>query len=449
MINNTTYKTGMMALLLFFTTAGQISKAQETKNLSMDEAVQLSLQNSKQLKLSQAKVDESNAGLKQAKENRLPDLKASGSYLRVNNPTVDLKVKLGSSSGSKSAPPTINQASYGMVNASIPLFSGLRIQYGIESARYLDKATILDADRDRDGVIQNTIAAYVNLYKSKAAVNLMNENLKQSKQRVTDFSNLEQNGLIARNDLLKVQLQESNIELSLLDAENNWKIAMINMNLMLGFPENTVIDIDTNSLMQPTDINGKLDWEQTALMHRQDLAAMSLREKAANSGIKAAKGEYFPSFALSGGYIALDVPNFLTVTNAINAGIGLQYNVGSLWKTGSKVAQAKARKQQIVANEEMMTDQVRLQVNKAYENYVLSIKKIEVYAKAVEQATENYRITKNKYTNNLVTTTDLLDADIAQLQARLNYTNAKADAVVAYKNLLQTSGIINQQYSKK
>jgi len=449
MINNTTYKIGMMALLLFFTTAGQISKAQETKTLSMDDAVQLSLQNSKQLKLSQAKVDESKASLKQAKENRLPDLKASGSYLRINNPTVDLKVKLGSSGSSQSAPPKIDQASYGIVNASIPLFSGLRIQYGIESARYLDQATRLDAERDRDGVIQNTIAAYVNLYKSKTTVNLMNENLKQSKQRVADFSNLEQNGLIARNDLLKVQLQESNIELSLLDAENNWKMAMINMNLMLGLPENTVIDIDTNSLMQPTDINGKLDWEQTALMHRQDIAAMSLREKAANSGIKAAKGEYFPSFALSGGYIALDVPNFLTVTNAINGGIGLQYNVGSLWKTGSKVAQAKARKQQIVANEEMISDEVRLQVNKAYENYVLSIKKIEVYAKAVEQASENYRITKNKYTNNLVTTTDLLDADIAQLQARLNYTNAKADAVVAYKNLLQTAGIINQQYIKK
>jgi len=444
-----TYKTGILSLVLLFATAGQVSMAQDTKTLSLDEAVQLSLQNSKQLKLSQGKINESKASLRQAKENRLPDLKASGSYLRVNNPSVNLKVKLGSSSGTPSAPPTVDQASYGIVNASLPIFSGLRIQYGIESAKYLDEATRLDAERDRDGVIQNTIAAYVNLYKSKAAVNLMQENLKQSKQRVTDFSNLEQNGLLARNDLLKVQLQESNVELSLLDAENNWKIAMINMDLMLGLPENTVIDIDSNSIMQPTDINGKLDWEQTALMHRQDIAALTYREKAANASIKAAKGEYYPGIAVTGGYIAIDVPNLLTVTNAINAGVGLQYNVGSLWKTGSKVAQAKARKQQLVANEEMLSDEVRLQINRAYENYVLSIKKIEVYAKAVDQANENYRITNNKYANNLVTTTDLLDADIAQLQAKLNYSNSKADAIVAYKNLLQTAGIINEQYTKK
>ena len=48
-----------------------------------------------------------------------------------------------------------------------------------------------------------------------------------------------------------------------------------------------------------------------------------------------------------------------------------------------------------------------------------------------------------KYDNALATTTDLLDADVAQLQTRLNVTNATADAVVAYNKLLQTAGLLN------
>ena len=87
-----------------------------------------------------------------------------------------------------------------------------------------------------------------------------------------------------------------------------------------------------------------------------------------------------------------------------------------------------------------MNDNVRLQVTQAYENYLLSQKKIDVYSKAVEQAQENYRITNNKYTNSLATTTDLLDADVAQLQAELNYQFSKADAAVSYNKLLQTAG---------
>lgn len=68
---------------------------------------------------------------------------------------------------------------------------------------------------------------------------------------------------------------------------------------------------------------------------------------------------------------------------------------------------------------------------------------MDTYIKAIEQSEENYRITKNKHDNNLATTTDLLDADVANLQAHLNYTFARADALVAYNKLLQASGILD------
>jgi outer membrane protein TolC len=74
----------------------------------------------------------------------------------------------------------------------------------------------------------------------------------------------------------------------------------------------------------------------------------------------------------------------------------------------------------------------------------LAKKKIEVYERALEQATENYRINKNKYDNGLVNITDLLDADAALVGAKVNVINAKADATLAHKKLLQSSGILNQ-----
>jgi outer membrane protein TolC len=72
------------------------------------------------------------------------------------------------------------------------------------------------------------------------------------------------------------------------------------------------------------------------------------------------------------------------------------------------------------------------------------MKKIDVYETAVEQATENFRIINNKYNNSLATTTELLEADVAQLQSKMNYAFAKSDAVVAYKQLLQSAGLLAQ-----
>lgn len=430
------------AAVISFCAAGN-AMAQPTMRLSLNEAISLSLQNSGKLKIASARVEEAIAASHEAKNNRLPDLKASGSYLQLNTPTVDLKVKLNSGGGSGGSM-KVDHLMYGMLNASMPLFSGFRIKYGIESAKYLEQAAKLDAEKDREEVIQNTIGAYSNLFKAKRSVELVKENLAREEQRVKDFTNLERNGLMARNDLLKAQLQQSNIELSLLEAENNLKITNINMALLLGLPESTDLLPDSAGMEPTADAGTITKWEETALSQRKDRAALAAKVNATATSIKAIKGEYYPGVALTGGYIGINVPNLLTVTNALNVGMGLQYNLGSIWKTGAKLDAAKARLHQIQATEGILTDQVRLEVNNAYQQYLLSLKKITVYQKSVEQSNENYRITKNKYDNNLVTTTELLDADVAQLQAQLNYAFSKADAVVAYKKLQQVAGVLQQ-----
>jgi outer membrane protein len=422
---------------------GQLSMAQDQKPLSISEAIDLGLKNSRQLKISSAKIDEATASLKEAEQRRLPDASVMGSYIRLTNPNINMKNQ-SSSGGSTGSTPSVSQAAYGILNASLPIYTGGRIKYGIESARYLAEAVKLDAENDKDAVIENTIEAYANLYKAKAAVNLVKENLTQSQQRVKDLANLEKNGLLPRNELLKAQLQASNTELSLLEVENNWQLANVNMDLMLGLPEKTVIIPDSAFLQSVTENKTLDDFVQSALTNRKDIAALDLRKQAALTGVKTVKGEYYPSLQLTGGYIAADIPKLLTITNAVNVGIGFSYNIGSLWKTKAKVKGAEARANEMAATQELVNDQVRLQVNKAYLNWLNSQKKIEVYAKAIELADENYRVIKNKYANSLATTTDVLEADVAQLQANLNYTFSKADAVVAYHQLLQAAGQVKQ-----
>jgi len=423
------------------------AKTQDVKSLSLQETIDLSLKNSHLLKASYARIDEAAAQLKQTKDNKLPNASVSGSYLYLANPNLDIKTKALGGGGSdtssnKSSIPHINQAMYGIFNVSLPIYAGGKIRYGIESAKYLQQATMLDADNDKEGVILNTINAYINLYKASVTEDVVNENLLQSEHRDSVFTRLEQNGLMARNDLLKAELQTSNISLSLLDAQSNLKIATVNMNLLIGYPEATVLKTDSTGFDKNLSLKTVNDYEQLALQSRNDVMALSFRRKAATTAISIAKAEQYPTLAITGGYIAADVPHILSITNAVNIGVGFQYNLSSLWKTKAKIQQTQSREKEIVENEAQLSDAVRLQVNRDFENLLLSQRKTSVYEKAVAQAEENYRITKNKYDNALVNTTDLLDANVSLLQSKINLAVSKADVLLAYSKLLETTGTL-------
>lgn len=413
--------------------------AQQSRKLTLKEAIELSIAYSKQLKLNAAKILEAGSAVKEAEEKRLPDAGVSGTYLYLPiRPTINLK----SDSAGGAGGPKVSQAFFGMATISLPLYNGGKLKYGIESAKYLEQALKLDAENDRTSVILNTLTACINLFKAKEAITLVKENLEQSQQRVKDLTNLEKNGLLARNDLLKAALQTSNIELTLIDAESNYRLASANMDIMLGLPEETDLIPDRNGLALPPSVKSIAEYEQDALQNRNDIAAGSLRKKYAELNIKTIKADYYPSIALTGGYVAADIPKFLSVTNAVNIGVGVKYNISSLWKTKTKLATAEARVKQVVASQEMLSDNIRMQINQAYQAYFVSTKKIEVLEKSVLQATENYRITKNKYENSLATTTELLDADVALLQSKLSVTNAKADSFLAYNRLLYAAGLL-------
>ncbi|PZR22224.1 MAG: TolC family protein [Citrobacter freundii] len=423
--------------------------AQETRSLALPEAIELSIKNSHQLKNSEAKIEEATAALKEAVDKKLPNASISGSYLWLNSPNIDMKTKQDNSGGgSTEETPKVHQVMYGLANVSMPVYQGGRIRYGIESSKLLAEAAKLDADVQKDEVIQNTVEAYFNLYKASEQVKLVKESLAQSQQRVKEFSDLEKNGLLARNDLLKAQLQASNKELALVDAQNNYQLATVNMDLLLGLPESTQLQLDTAIVDQPAQLDALDTYVQSALTNRKEISSLDLKKKSADFNVKSSKAEQYPSLNLTGGYVAANIPNLLTVTNAVNLGVGVSYDIGSLWKNKAKVQQSEARVKQLVANEGLLNDQVRLEVNKNYLDVLSNQKKIQVYQKAIEQAEENYRITKNKYDNSLATTTDLLDADVAQLEAKVNYVYAKADAIVKYNDLLKAAGML-QNATKK
>ncbi|MGH2664339.1 TolC family protein [Flavobacterium sp.] len=414
-----------------------IGYAQERKTLSLKEAISLATTKSNEANLANIKVATSKLEMETMKNNQYPNLKISGQFLQLTNANVDSNIKMGgSSSGGSSSPVEVSQLLLGQANVSMPLFNGFKLKNSISASESLYKAETANSSHTKEQLALYVVELFAKLYQSQETAKLIEENLKSAHQRTTDFSAMEANGLIARNDLLKAQLQESNVQLSLDSANKNVSVINYQLVTLLQLPETTQIDIDIETIK-----SDMLKNQNVAInAQRNDLEALNFQQKASESGIKIAQSGYYPSLSLVGGYIAFDLKDVITVTNAMNIGVGLSYDLSSIFKNGKEVKLAKSKSEQTKTAVAILTDKIKEETQQSQENYNLSLKQNTVYKQAVEQATENYRIVKDKYDNSLSTTNDLLEADVQQLQTKINLALSQADIALKYYQLQFATG---------
>jgi outer membrane protein TolC len=417
--------------------------AQEKRSLTLDEAVHLAWNKSNEVGLANAKVSSKKYELQSAKNNQYPEFRISGQYQRLANASINLKLNQNSNSGSL---PIVDQLIIGQANATLPIFAGFKVQNNIQLHEKLYEAEEANSLHTKEDMAMKVINQYASLFKAQKTVALLKENLKRAEQRAHDFSELEKNEIIARNDLLKAQLQVSKIKLSIDEAINHENTINYQLITLLKLPVGTRLEIRESDFA-----NFKMDNvptnEQPALENRKDLQAIQLQGKASKANIKLARGNYYPTINLIGGYIALDLKNVVTVQNAMNFGLGLSYDLSSIFKNEAVVKLAESKATEIQNSEAMLTDYIKIEVQKAMEDYHLAIQQNEVYGESVAQSSENYRIIKDKYENGLADTNDLLEADVEQLSANINKTLAKANIIQKYYALLNATGQLSTTFT--
>lgn len=409
-----------------------IGHAQERRILSLKEAISLVTTNSNEAILANMKVNTSKLEMETVKNNQYPSLKISGQYLQLTNANVESNLSTGGS------PSKIDVSSLllGQANVSMPIFNGFKLKNSISASENFYKAETANSANTKEQLSIYVVELFAKLFQSQQTATLIEDNLKSAQQRTKDFSAMVDNGLMARNDLLKAQLQESNIQLSLDTARKNANVINYQLVTVLQLPEGTQIDIDIETIKSDMAKNQSVETSG----QRNDLEALSYQQKASEAGIKIAKSGYYPSLALVGGYIAFDLKDVIKVSNAMNVGVGLSYDLASIFKNGKEVKLAKSKSEQTKTMVTILTDKIKEETHEAQENYNLSLKQNLVYKQAVEQATENYRIVKDKYDNSLSTTNDLLEADVQQLQTKINLALSQADIALKYYQLQFAEG---------
>jgi len=425
--------------------------AQNDKNskLSLTSAIDMAVNHNYQLKAGKARIVSSKAKHEGLIATQVPNVNIGGTYTRISDNITPLSIQFpGSSEPVVLNPQILNQYVF-RAGISETVFAGFRAKYAIESAKLQLAAADFDLARDKSTVKLNAIRAWYTVYKLQKSRDLIRKNLEQNKEQLQNSESNARAGIVTDNDVLRVKLQGSNTELALIDVENNLKAATYNLQMMLGMQPTEEQVLDTSNIhINSVSPLFQADIDE-ALSTREDLKATESRIRGAGQEILFSKANLLPTVSLGANYQYSNpnpriFPNAATWKGIWDVGATVSYNLSNLYKTPFDISASKAYQESLSSQNEAAKEQIQIQLKQQMLAYKREQEKVAVSKQAVAQASENYRVTQNKYNGGIVILTDLLDANVLLLQAQINYENAKADQDSAWYELQHSLGKLNQ-----
>jgi outer membrane protein TolC len=407
---------------------------------TLDEAWVLALQQDHSLAAARNQAEAAGLEAQAARAQRWPTVAVGGSYTQLDDsPAFDF-----SFTGLPLTPPELfkdDNFMMGSATVTVPLFTSGRISSSIAAAEARQRGVGAQVSAATSDVKLAVADAYVDVLRARKAHDVARSNVQTLEALARDTTSMFERELVPKNELLAVQVALADARQNELRAANAAEVAMAAYNRRLGASLDRPVEL-SEALAIPAELSQDLPaLVEQAKSRRTELVAFDAQAEAYGQLARTERSRVLPQFALSGGYQYLE-NQFLDDETVGMAGIGVQW---ALFDGGQSRKRAAALDRNRRATEQQRADaasQIELQVRQAYLGIRESRQRVEVTAQAAEQADENLRIARERYTAGLGTQTQLLEAETLRVQALKNRDDATLDAGLAQLRLARAVGAL-------
>lgn len=401
----------------------------QTRQMGIDEMFRLADEQSKSVQTYRTGADAADEALRAAKAQRLPDISVSlsASYLgdgRIWDRDFGNSMK-------------VDMPHFGnnfTLEAQQVVYSGGAISSGIRQAELAKTLAQLDMQKNVQEIRFMLVGNYLDLYKLDNLMKVLEKNIGLTEQVIANMKARREQGTVLKNDITRYELQREQLKLQLSRTADMRKIANHQLATTLHLPEGTVISPDTTLLEQQITALTENDWQQAAKANNIDLkqaqASISMNEQK----VRQERAELLPHIAIVAeehldGPVTIEVPALDNNFNYWYIGIGIKYNLSSLFKNNRRMKQARLNVRRAREQHELAQEQVNNAVQAGYVNFLTAFTDLRTQENSVKLADENYAVTSHRYKNEMALLTDMLDASNTKLGADLDLVNARINVV--------------------
>lgn len=409
--------------------------------MGINELFSLCDENSTGIEVARATLKQATEGIEVAKSAKMPQLEASLSASFLGNGYV-IDRDLGDVTKADMPHFGNNFA----LKASQVIYAGGAIDAGIREAELQKEIAAQSLNATRQNIRFMVLGNYLELYKLQNQTKVYRKNIEQTEVLVEHIKARYNEGVALNNDVTRYELQLEQLRLALSEVESAARIMNYNITSTLGLPASTVIIPDSTMLAEDVPLTTRNDWQLMAdESPRMQIADLNLKIQQQKE--RAVKAGRMPQIALVAennfnGPITIEIPAIDKNFNYWFVGVGVRYDISSLWKSNRKIRTEKVATMRAQHNVELAREETDIAVNSAFVGLQQAFERMRTQEKSVTLATENYNVVSNRYANGLALVTEMIDASNSRLSAELQLVNARINIIYSYYNLQRTAGTL-------
>ena len=333
---------------------------------------------------------------------------------------------------------------FGAVTLSQPLYLGGKLRALYRSARVANQLSHIQLDKKREETLIAVDEAYWQVVSVSHKKQLAERYATLLDTLLHNVEQLVEAEMATQGDLAKVRVKYNEAQMTLTKATNGLALAKMLLAQRCGMALDAQFEVAELSPLAAvaTASDMLIDMEQV-WQERKEMQMLRLSDTLAREGVRMAASSLKPNVALTGGYL-FSTPNLFD---------GFKNEVGGTWMAGVvvnipilhpggiySVKAAKAKRREVAYQIEEAQEMIALQVNKLNYELQLAYKKLAQATSNLDQAEENLRLADESFKAGLCSSSDLMAAQTAWIQAHSEVLDAEIEIEMDALYLRQALG---------
>ena len=326
------------------------------------------------------------------------------------------------------------------------VYAGGAVNAAVKMAEHEGHMSEAVISKSRQGLRLMAAGEYLDLFRTDNSIKVYKENIALTTKLIEEINARREQGLALAADVTRYELRLEMLKLDLVRLQNTREIMNYRLVNSLGLPEGTVISSILGDEEDMRD-RSRQNWQEIAADASPEMKVSGIKADMALTRQKLVRSERFPKIAVVAyenfnGPINFEIPPIDKNLNIWYVGLGIRYNFSSFYKSGHKLKQAAIEVRQAEQAKNVTEENLRNDVQKAYADYMQSYVELETREKSLQLADENYERIHDRYMEQLVLVTDMLDAFNMKLDAELGVSAANAEIQYRLCCLRYVAGIL-------
>lgn len=407
-----------------------LSSSVFAREITLDQAIQMALENSKEIKISEKDVEVSKLKVGIAFKDALPSVVYSGTYTRGE---YERKMyRHGWEENQVERKGGYTQT----ISISQPIFQGGAVLGGIKGAQAYKKISNLLYMGERRDVRLETILNYSNIVKFEKDLEALEASHKELKARYEKQKAQLDLRLITKTDILKTEYSMLEVESQIIGTKNRIEIEKEKLRIKTGLVNDKNIEVVEFTV--PENLSRNIDFakdKHQALTESIGALTAKYYVDAADASKMISRADMLPKVNAFASYGTSERTKYNPTIDEAEwrGGVQVTWNVFEFGKNYDNYRVASITKEQEELREKISKDDIGVNVTDAYLELIRMEKERSSKERAMEAAVENFKMDQERYDAGLISTVDFLLSETQMREAKVAYNQVVVDYLYAFE----------------